>query len=112
MNYKGSAPNMEAVGAERIFDRFIEQNKLQYTELYGDGDSKTFPVIEKSYLKKGLLPKRLVTKKECVGHVQKRVGSRARNLKKRVKGLGGKGKLIERIIDRLQNCYGIAIIIT
>lgn len=57
MNYKGSAPNMEAVGAERIFDRSIEQNKLQYTELYGDGDSKTFPVIEKIYLKKGLLPK-------------------------------------------------------
>ena len=29
-------------------------------------------------------------------------------LKERVKGLGGKGKLTNVIIDRLQNYYGIA----
>ena len=48
-------------------------------------------------------------KKECVGHVQKRVGNRVRKLKKRVKSLGGRGKLTDRLIDRLQNYYGIVI---
>ena len=36
-------------------------------------------------------------------------GTRLRNLKKKVKGLGGKGKLTNATIDRLQNYYGIAI---
>ena len=31
------------------------------------------------------------------------------NLKKKEKRLGGKGKLTDRIIDKLQNYYGIAI---
>ena len=48
-------------------------------------------------------------KKEYVCHVQKRVGSRLRNLKKRVKGLGGRGRLTDKTIDRLQNFYGIAV---
>ena len=39
----------------------------------------------------------------------KRVGNRARKLKKRVKGLGGKGKLTDSVIDKLQNYYGIAV---
>ena len=39
-------------------------------------------------------------KLQRVGHVQKSIGS---------KGLGGKGKLMKRSIDRLQNYYGIAI---
>ena len=50
-----------------------------------------------------------VEKLECVGHVQKRVGTRLGDIKKRTKGLGGKGKLTDSIIDRLQNYYGIAI---
>ena len=48
-------------------------------------------------------------KKECVGHVQKRVGTALRNLKKENKGLGGKWKVTDALIDRLQNYYGIAI---
>ena len=50
-----------------------------------------------------------VVKKECVGHVQKQVGSALRKLKKENKGLAGKGKLTDALIDRLQNYYGIAI---
>ena len=46
---------------------------------------------------------------ECVGHVQKRVGTRLRALKRRCKELGGRGKLTDATIDRLQNYYGIAI---
>ena len=50
-----------------------------------------------------------VEKKECVGHVQKRVGTALRKLKKETKGIGGKGKLTDSLIDKLQNYYGIAI---
>ena len=49
-------------------------------------------------------------KKECVGHVQKRGGCRFGNLKKKEKGLGGKGKLTNAIINKLQNYYGSAIL--
>ena len=103
LNYHGSAPSMEMEGAKRIFNRSIEVNNLRYTEFYGDGDSKSFASVEDTYhdIK--------VIKQECIGHVQKRVGNRLRKLKKKVKGLGGQGKLTDRMIDKLQNYYGIAI---
>ena len=50
-----------------------------------------------------------VVKKECIGHVQKRVGTALRKLKKENHGLGGKDKLTNSMIDKLQNYYGIAI---
>ncbi|KAH7957958.1 hypothetical protein HPB51_028056 [Rhipicephalus microplus] len=40
---------------------------------------------------------------------QERVGCRLKKLKKTVCGLGGKGKLSDALIDRLQNYYGFAI---
>ncbi|GFS76307.1 uncharacterized protein TNCV_4668311 [Trichonephila clavipes] len=46
-----------------------------------------------------------VTKYECIGHVQKRVGARLRKLKSKNKNLSGKGKLTDSFIDRWQN-YG------
>lgn len=104
-NYKGSAPAMEVEGVKRIFERSEEKHKLFYTEYYGDGDSKGFAKVENTYKDKGVT----ITKKECVGHVQKRVGTALRKLKKEKKGLGGKGKLTDAMIDRLQNYYGIAI---
>ena len=42
-------------------------------------------------------------------YIQKRVGNRLRKKKKEVKGLGGKKRLTDEIIDRLQNYFGIAI---
>ena len=48
-------------------------------------------------------------KLECIGHIQKRVGNRLRKFKKTIKGLGGKGRLTDATIDKLQNYYGIAI---
>ena len=47
-------------------------------------------------------------KLECVGHYQKRIGSRLRKLKKREKGLGGRGRLTDAMIDRLQNYFGVS----
>lgn len=58
-----------------------------------------------------------IEKHDCVGHVQKRMGSRLRKkkegcyseLKKKVVGLGGKGRLTEAVMDSLQTYYGKAI---
>jgi len=102
-NYKGSAPSMETEGIKRIFGRSEESRKLQYTEYFGDGDSKAYSQVENFY------ENIHVEKKECVGHVQKRVGTALRKMKKENKGIGGKGKLTDSLIDKLQNYYGIAI---
>ena len=48
-------------------------------------------------------------KQECIEHIQKRVGTALRKLKKENPGLGGKGKLTDSLIDKMQNYYGIAI---
>ena len=102
-NTDGFAGGMEVTGGQRIFNRSIDKYKLWYSEVFSDGDSKTYQSVKDTY-------KELkVIKKECVGHVQKRVGSRLRNLKKRVKGLGGRSRLTDKTIDRLQNFYGIAV---
>ncbi|GFU62097.1 uncharacterized protein TNCV_4893151 [Trichonephila clavipes] len=77
-NYKGSAGNMEVVGAYRIFERSNVRN-VQYNEYYGDGDPKGYESVKTFY---GI---NTVTKLECIGHVQKRVGGRLRQLKKRRK---------------------------
>lgn len=102
-NFEGSAGKMETVGASRIFQRSVMKRKLKYTKYYGDGDSKGFISVQNTYGDNS------VEKLECIGHVQKRVGSRLRKLKSKTKGISGKGKLTDVFIDRLQNYYGIAV---
>ncbi|GFT80601.1 uncharacterized protein TNCV_5123031 [Trichonephila clavipes] len=81
-NYKGFSGNKGAVGAFRIFERSLIKRDLQYTEYYGDGDSKGFLQVKDIYGENS------VTKLECIEHIQKRVGSRLRKLKKNTKGDG------------------------
>ncbi|GFW11687.1 uncharacterized protein TNCV_43221 [Trichonephila clavipes] len=102
-NFQGSALKMEAVGATRIFQRSIVKQGLKYAHYYGDGDSKGFISVKDTYGKDS------VTKYECIGHVQKRVGARLRKLKSKNKNLSRKGKLTDSFIDRSQNYYGIAV---
>ncbi|GFV87078.1 uncharacterized protein TNCV_5112961 [Trichonephila clavipes] len=79
-NHKGSASNMETVGAYRIFERSEANRSLRYKSYYGDGDSKALNNVKDIYGYDS------VVKYECIGHVQKRVGSRLRKLKKSTKG--------------------------
>lgn len=102
-NYKGSAPGMEPEGAKRIFERSLEKYNLRYIKYLGDGDSKSYLTVKNVY--KDIE----VQKLECVGHYQKRVGTRLRKLKKTTKSIGGRGKLTDATIDRLQNFFGMAI---
>ena len=57
---------METGGVKQIYERSEESEKY-----FGDGDSKEFMRVENPYKDKGLE----VVKKECVGHVQKGVGT-------------------------------------
>jgi hypothetical protein len=65
INYVGSARSMEPAPIKRIFEKSEESRKLQYTEYFGDGDSKAYNEVENCY--EGVH----VEKKECVGHIQK-----------------------------------------
>ena len=59
----------------------------------------------------------IVNKEECVGHVQKRLGTNLREYKRKGKGqklsdgkgIGGAGRLTDKVIDKMQNYYGKAI---
>ena len=83
-------------------ERSTSKHNLRYSNYYGDGDTKGFSDVKDIYY--GIT----VSKKECIGQVQKRVGNRFRKLKKSVKGFGNLG-LNDACIYRLQNYYGIAI---
>lgn len=104
-NHEGSAGKMEVDAVTEMFKRSESLHNLRYENYVGDGDSKTFKGIVDSqpYLHF------IVKKKECIDHVQKRAGTRFRNIKKRTKGLGGRGKLTAKLIDELSIYYGLAI---
>ena len=107
INHKGSSGSMETEGAVRIFNRSVQKNGLYYINYIGDGDSSAFKGVHDS----DPYPGRTVQKLECVGHVQKRVGAGLLNLTKVNKGISGRGdgKLTRKVINTLQNYYGMAI---
>ncbi|GFV78901.1 uncharacterized protein TNCV_4080011 [Trichonephila clavipes] len=71
----GSSGAIEPVGVYRIFERPAQMRKLQYVQFYGDGDSKGFDAVKNVYGENS------VKKFECIGHTQKRVGSKLQKLK-------------------------------
>ena len=112
INHEGSAGSMEAAGVVDCFMESISKRKLRYTHYIGDGDSKSHADVVKNDPYPGII----VEKLECVGHIQKRVGGRLRKLKATNKTqladgktLGGKGRLTEKVINKLQNYFGIAV---
>ncbi|KAL7298547.1 hypothetical protein TKK_0008323 [Trichogramma kaykai] len=119
-NHEGAAGNMVSGAVLSMFKRSIDLHKVRYAYYIGDGDSKTYSTVinAKPYKKFE------VHKKECVGHVQKRMGTCLRDLIKntveeqktkdgkkiiRKKLLGGKGKLTGKLIDKLTVYYILAI---
>ena len=104
---------MEGSSAVEIFSRSIEKNNQRYTRFTGDGDTNAYKSVYDSKPYPGIN----IEKIECVGHVQKRMGTRLRNLKKNLagkklkdgKGIGGKGRLTATQIDQIQTYYGNAI---
>ena len=110
INHAGSASVMETAGTLEMFVRPIEKRKLRYITFIGDGDSSSYP----SVVQADPYPGTVIQKGECIGHVQKRVGTNLRKLRKempkdRKKLIFGKGKMNDSAINYLQNCYGLAI---
>ncbi|GBO26522.1 hypothetical protein AVEN_75277-1 [Araneus ventricosus] len=113
-NFRGSSGMMEVKGACNIFKRSLTFHDARYTKYLGDGDSKAFEAIAKENIYGDEFQ---VEKLECIGHVMKRMGSRLRRLKEKMKGqvlsdgkrLSGKNRLTDSQIDKLQNYYGLAI---
>ncbi|GFU64092.1 uncharacterized protein TNCV_481761 [Trichonephila clavipes] len=99
-NYSGSAGKMEVDGMLRIFNRSEKLHNLKYSNYIGDGDTKKFNALSEN---KPYGDYHLIQKIECVGHVQKRMGTRLRKLKlvhsknklSDGKTIGGKGSVKE-----------------
>lgn len=104
-NHKGSAGKMEVDSIVEMFTRSVGKFGIKYSNYIGDGDSKTFAGILKMNPYGDENP---VTKNECVGHVQKRMGTRLRN-KSKQEHLGGKKGLTESLIKKLTIYYGLSI---
>ena len=85
INYEGSSGEMETSGACKIFLRSIEQRKLKYVLLVGDGDTGCFGGVSEACQKK-FGDDYIVNKEECVGHVRKRLGTNLREHKRKGKG--------------------------
>ena len=112
-NFEGSSGSMDASGILNIFQWSVEGHGMRYVEFLGDGDSKAhkFSVQEAVY---GDVD---IEKPECVGYVQKRLGSRLHSLKKRLgktpladsKPIGEAERLTDKRIDKLQVYFGKAI---
>ena len=81
INYQGSAGSMESAGVVKCFKQSEQLYKVRYTNYIGDGDSKSYAEVVKADPYNGVQ----INKLECIGHVQKRVGSNLRTFKKECK---------------------------
>ena len=122
INHYGSAGSMEAKGVVECFSTSAEKYNLQYTEYLGDGDSKSYKeVCEADPYGKP------IKKLEFIGHIQKQVGRKLRNLKdnglfkdlyddddgddngKKKKKKPQTSYLTDKNMNKLQKYYGIAV---
>ena len=80
----------------------------------GDGDSSSFSEVVNA---KPYGDTVVIEKRECISHVQKRMGTLCRNLRQTLKStvlsygkkIAGRGRLTDKAINTLQNHYGMAI---
>ena len=84
-------------------------NKMRYTTMLCDGDSKSYDSVKAQNVYGDVS----ITKEECINHVSKRMGTTLRNLvaiaKVQKESISGRGKLTQDKITKIQNFYGCAI---
>lgn len=68
---------MEVAGVVNLFKSSFGDGGIRYTRYLGDGDFKAFQTVvhENTYG-----PNIEIQKLECIGHVEKRIGTRLRNI--------------------------------
>ena len=116
LNHYGSSESMEKKAVIEMFSRSVEKRGLKYTTYVGDGDSSSYGKVAEA-MEKIYGESYKIVKEDCIGHIQKRMGSNLRNYKKNMKskklcdgfGVGGRGRLTDLFVDKLQNYYGAAI---
>ncbi|GFU29486.1 uncharacterized protein TNCV_1994271 [Trichonephila clavipes] len=112
-NNFGNSGSMEVSGAIEIFQRSESLHGLRYTKFLGDGDVRAYKEVNEMqpYGDIG------IEKLECVGYVEKWMGTRLRALKLKMKRkklsdkktLDDHGRLTDAEINKLQRYYGLAI---
>lgn len=121
-NYEGSSGGMEAAAAMKLFSRSLD-NDMRYTVFISDGDSSAYNAVCSMNDGKGPYNGIEIEKGECINHVGKRLGTALRKVReqvitekktktgktRRVKEMGGKGKLTDFVIAKLQKYYTAAI---
>ena len=86
VNHKGSSDSMESQGACEILLRSVEKHNLKYTQFVGDGDTGSFAKVRDS-CEEAFKGNYVVVKEEL------------------------KGRLPDKIIGKVQNCYGEVILV-
>ncbi|GFV36922.1 uncharacterized protein TNCV_4767201 [Trichonephila clavipes] len=82
VNHFGDSGSMEVSGAIKFFQRSESLHSLRYIEFLGDGDARAYKAVNEMqpYGDTG------IGKLECVVYVKKRMGTRLRALKLKMKG--------------------------
>lgn len=101
-------------GVLDMFRSSVSQYNIRYKYYLGDGDSYAFPNVLSN---QPYGPEFLIEKLECVGHVQKRMGSRLEKFKIKMgkeklsdgKTVGRRERLTGTAIKEIQLYYGLAI---
>ncbi|KAK8372573.1 hypothetical protein O3P69_010923 [Scylla paramamosain] len=110
---------MEVEAARRLFARSRDL-KFEYENLVSDGDANSYKAVLAMNNGNGPYQDTKVTKLECINHVQKRLGTRLRKLREQEKVdtitktgskirrslLGGRNKLTDTAIDKMQSFFG------
>ena len=101
-NFEGTSNAMEAESALRMWKRSVQKNKLRYTTMLCDGDSKAFDcVVDANVYGEDVS----LSKEDCVNHVSKRMGTALRNLVTTLKAqkasISGKGKLTQEKVTKI-----------
>ena len=109
-NCATSSQAMETEAAKRMWGRSIQRYNFRYKEMLSDGDAKAHTAVceDAPYG-----PDCVIEKIDCVNHVTKRMGTALRTLLDKQKAMGesigGRGKLTEDMVKKLQGYYGAAI---
>ena len=107
---------MEKDSAVEMFCRSVEKYNLQYIVYISDGDISSFGEVKEALCNK-FQNDYPAKKEDCIGHVQKKMGSALRIYKNKCRGsklpdgktVGGRGRLTDAFVEKIQNYYGVTI---
>lgn len=102
-NIDCNAGRMEVEAALIMFQRSLAKYGLRYTTVVCDGDCRTFYALTAA----GVYGFISISKKDCINHVAKRMGTTLRGVLDKTKAqgesLGGRGRLTQDRIKKIQS---------